>query len=479
MKNRIILFTFLLLIPFCLNGVSYAEQNWPQFRGPGSSGVADKATPPDHWTTTENVAWVKEIPGRGWSSPIVWGDRVFVTSAISPEGSFKEPSTGIFGMDYVAELTEQGASEEEITEKVTARDIELTKETEDIRYMVYALDKETGEVLWEREAHKGQPFGGRHRKNTYASETPTTDGERVYAYFGNAGLYCYSMDGELLWKLNWEPQPVRMDFGTGSSPVVHGGHLYILRDTFGESYLAAVDAKTGKELWRTPRHTDSPYSKDGWSTPFVWESGSRTEIIAVGHQHAISYDLNGKEIWRLSGITGAIPTPLAGKEMLYVATGSQGEEGRPVFAVRPGASGDISLKEGETSNDYVAWHHPRASAYIPSPLLYQGYLYFVRDNGILSVFDAKSGERLYRARVGGGGHTFASSPWAFDGKVFFLSEDGDTFVAQPGKTYEEIGKNSLGEMSLASPAISGDSLFIRTLTKLYRISPTQKTASSN
>jgi outer membrane protein assembly factor BamB len=165
--------------------------------------------------------------------------------------------------------------------------------------------------------------------------------------------------------------------------------------------------------------------------------------------------------------------------MLYVATGSQGEEGRPVFAIRPGASGDISLKEGETSNDYVAWHHPRASAYISSPLLYQGYLYFVRVSGILSVFDAKTGERLFRARVGGGGHTFASSPWAYDGKVFFLSEEGDTFVAKPGKTYEEIGKNSLGEMSLASPAISGDSLFIRTLTKLYHISPSQEPTSSN
>jgi outer membrane protein assembly factor BamB len=190
----------------------------------------------------------------------------------------------------------------------------------------------------------------------------------------------------------------------------------------------------------------------------------------------MSYDTEGKELWRMSGITGAIPTPLAGPEMLYIATGSQGEANRPVFAVRPGASNDISLKEGEESNEYVVWHHPRVSAYIPSPLLYKDRLYFVRDNGILSVFDAKTGERLFRARVGGGGHTFGSSPWAYDGKVFFLSEDGDTFVAWPGKTYEEIGMNSLGEMCLASPAISGDSLFIRTKTKLYRISePEQPT----
>jgi outer membrane protein assembly factor BamB len=460
-----------------LHGGVFADENWPQFRGPGGLGIAEKGAPPDRWSTTENVAWAKEIPGLGWSSPIVWGKTIVITSAISTSGAVKEPRTGIFGMDLYEELMAQGLPEEEVGARITARDIELAKEVEDVRYMVYALDRETGKVLWEREAHKGKPFGGRHRKNTYASETPATDGERVYAYFGNAGLYCYSMDGELLWQQKWEPQPIRMDFGTGSSPVVHGGRVYILRDTFGESFIAALDAKTGEELWRTPRHTDNPLAKDGWSTPFVWKNTLRTEIIAVGHGRAMSYGTDGKEIWRLSGITGAIPTPLAGEEMLYVATGSQGEENRPAFAIRPGAATDISLKEGEDSNDYVVWHHPRASAYISSPILYGKYLYFVRNNGILSVFDAKTGERLYRARVGGGGHTFASSPWAYDGKVFFLSEDGDTFVSRPGNTYEEIGKNSLEEMSLASPAVSGDSLFIRTRMKLYRISKTDEATS--
>jgi outer membrane protein assembly factor BamB len=417
------------------------------------------------------VAWVKEIPGRGWSSPIVWGKTVFVTSAISTGDLYKEPSTGIFGNDYVAELTEQGLSAEEAMARVTARDIEQSHEVEDIRYMVYALDRDTGKILWEREAHKGKPFGGRHRKNTYASETPATDGERIYAYFGNAGLYCYSMEGELLWDHRWEPQPVRMDFGTGSSPVVHEGSIYILRDTFGKSWISALNAKTGKELWRTPRPEEK---KDGWSTPLVWQNKLRTEIIAVGQGRSTSYDTEGKELWRMSGITGAIPTPVATSEMLYIATGSQGEADRPVFAVRPGASEDISLEEGEDSNEFVAWYRPLVSAYIPSPLLYKDRIYFVRDNGILSVYDAKNGERLFRARIGGGGHTFASSPWAYNGKVFFLSEDGDTFVARPGESYEELGMNSLGEMCLASPAISGDSLFVRTKTKLYRISETEK-----
>jgi outer membrane protein assembly factor BamB len=469
-KPLVIHAAFWLLIATTVRGQDVAKDNWPQFRGPGGSGVAAEAAPPATWSTTENVAWVTDIPGRGWSSPILWGNTVFVTSAISTGGDYKEPSTGIFGNDYLADLTAQGLSEEEAMERVVARDIELSKETEALRYMVYAIDTESGEMLWEREAHRGKPFGGRHRKNSYASETPATDGERIFAYFGNVGLFCYSTKGEPLWEHRWEPQPIYLDFGTGSSPVVHEDQVYIQSDNMGESFIAAVETKTGKERWRTVRDGGDPMTSSGWSSPFVWENPQRTEIVAVGHGLAISYDTKGKELWRLSGLTGSIPTPIAGLGMLYVATGSQGDSRRPVFALRPGGSGDISLKDGEESNDYVVWHQPRASAYIPSLLLYQQRLYSVRVNGILSVFDAKTGERLYRARVGGGGHTFASSPWAHDGKVFFLSEDGDTFVIQPGDTHEEIGMNSFGEMSFASPAISGDSLFIRTLTKLYRIS---------
>ncbi len=175
-----------------------SADNWPQFRGPGSSGVSETATPPTKWSETDNVAWVATIPGRGWSSPIVCGSTLFVTSAVTVDGSFKEPSTGIFGNDYAAELAEQGLSDEEVMDRVVTRDIELASETEAIRYMLYAVAVESGEILWEREAHRGKPFGGRHRKNTYASETPATDGEHVYAYFGNVGLFCYSMTGELV-----------------------------------------------------------------------------------------------------------------------------------------------------------------------------------------------------------------------------------------------------------------------------------------
>ena len=449
-----------------------AEENWPQFRGSGGSAVAGNGSPPTRWSREENVSWVREIPGRGWSSPIVWGNRIFVTSAISTDGAFKEPSKGIFGNDYVAELVAQGLSEEEILARVVSRDIELSKETESIRYMVYAIDAETGALLWERVAHEGKPFGGRHRKNTYASETPAVDGERLYVYFGNVGLFAYSLEGELEWEHRFPQRSIYLDFGTAASPAIDSERVYVQSDNQEESFLAAVDKRTGKERWKIARGVgNESMIRSGWSTPFVWVTPQRREIVALGHGLAVGYDVNGKELWRLSGLTGqATPTAIAGDGLLYVGTGSQGESNRPMFAVRPGASGDISLAEGSSSNDFVAWHSPQASAYTSSPLSYEGRLYVVNDNGILSVFDARTGDRLYRARVGGGGFTFSSSPWAYGGNVFFLSEDGETFVARAGAAYEEVGRNPLDEMTLASPAISGNSLYIRTQSKLYRFS---------
>jgi outer membrane protein assembly factor BamB len=460
---------FLLSVLLASSG---AEENWPQFRGSGGSAVASSKSPPTGWSREENVSWVREIPGRGWSSPIVWGKTVFLTSAISTDGAFKEPSKGIFGNDYAEELVAQGLSEEEVLARVVSRDIELSKETESIRYMVYAIDAETGALLWERVAHEGKPFGGRHRKNTYASETPATDGERLYVYFGNVGLFAYSLDGELEWEHRFSPRPIYLDFGTAASPAVDSERVYVQSDNQEESFLAAVDKRTGKELWKIARGVGNEgMIRSGWSTPFVWVTPRRSEIVALGHGLAIGYDVDGKELWRLSGLTGqATPTAIAGDGLLYVGTGSQGESNRPMFAIRPGASGDISLSEGSESNEFVAWHNAQASAYTSSPLSDGGRIYVVNDNGILTVLDARKGERLYRARVGGGGFTFSSSPWAYGGYVFFLSEDGETFVAKDGAAYEEVGRNPLEEMTLASPAVAGDSLYIRTQTKLYRLS---------
>ncbi|HYE84887.1 MAG TPA: PQQ-binding-like beta-propeller repeat protein [Vicinamibacterales bacterium] len=452
---------------------------WPQFRGPSGAGILADGKLPTEWSLNRNVKWRADVKGRGWSSPVAWENLVFVTSAISP-GKFKAPSTGIFGNDYVAELIKQGLPADEVNKRVIARDIELTAESGEIRYLVSAFDARNGKLKWEREAHKGLPFGGRHRKNTFASETPATDGQRLYAYFGNVGLFAYTFDGKLQWKAKFDPQPMYLDFGTAASPVVHDGRVFVVHDNEGKSFVAAVDAKTGAQLWKVDRDIKAPQGS-GWSSPFIWAAESpdgtdgkrhqRTELIVIGRQHAISYDpATGKELWRMRGLTGqSTPSPVAADGMLYLATGSQGENNRPVFAVRPGASGDITLAKGEESNAFVAWFHPRASAYTSSPLVYRGRMYVVNDNGILTVFDSKTGKEIYKARAGGAGHTFSASPWAADGKIYLLSEDGDTFVIEAGDRYVELAKNSLDEMSLASPALARDTIFLRTQTKLYRI----------
>lgn len=442
---------------------------WPQFRGPSGTGVADGATIPLRWSVTENVDWVAEIPGRGWSSPIVWSDTVYVTSAVSP-GAFKAPSTGIYGNDLAAELSKQGLSDDEVNRRVIARDIELTSESGAVRYMLYALDARTGKVRWSRQAHEGEPAGGRHRKNTYASETPATDGARVYASFGgNVGVFCYSTSGDLLWKHTWPPQPIYLDFGTASSPVVHDDRVYVLNDTEQDSFLAALDAVTGKPIWTVQRTDLAGRLGSGWATPFVWQNPQRTEIVTIGRGFVISYDLQGRELWRLRGMTQATPSPVAADGLLYVGSGSQGESNRPVYAIRPGASGDITLDKEATSSEFVAWFQPRLSGYTPSPLVYRDRVYVVNDNGILQVAEAKTGREVYKARLGGTGNTFSSSPLAVDGRLYFVSEDGDTFVLKAGDTYEELAKNSLGEMSLASPAADATGLYIRTQTHLYRL----------
>lgn len=443
--------------------------DWPQFRGPDGLGLADGATLPLQWSPKDNVAWATDIPGRGWSSPIVWRGRVYVTSAISG-GAFKEPSTGIYGNDYAAELTKQGLPPEEVNRRVIARDIERTDDTGEIRYMVYALDARTGRIVWEREAHKGRPFGGRHRKNTYASETPVTDGERLYVSFGgNVGVFCFSLDGTPLWRKTWPPHPIYLDFGTASSPIVHDGRVYQLHDNDRESFFAALDARTGRELWNVKRTGAATRLKSGWSTPFVWRNPVRTEIVTIGMGYTISYTPDGEELWRLKGFVQATPSPVAADGLLYVGSGSQGEANRPVFAIKPGATGDITLTAEQTGNAFVAWFQPRLSGYTPSPLVYRGRVYAVNDNGVLQVADAKTGAEIYKVRLGGPGHTFSASPVASDGRIYALSEMGETIVFAAGDEYRELAKNSLEEMSFASPAADARSLYIRTATKLYRI----------
>lgn len=418
-----------------------AQNNWAQFRGPGSLGVAEDPSLPDKWSATENVAWKTEIPGTGWSSPAVWGDNIFVTSVVSSVAG-EPPKKGLyFG-----------------GERKPATDVH--------QWMVYCVDFKTGKIRWQQEVKKGPPENPRHLKNSYASETPVTDGERVYAYFGNVGLFCFDMKGKLLWSKKWGPFATRYGWGTAASPVLYKDRLYVVNDNDTESFMVALNAKTGEQIWRVEREQGT-----NWATPYVWETGSRTEIITPGTKKTRSYDLNGKPLWEFSGMSSiSIPTPFSRHGLVYIASGYVGDQVRPVYAIKPGASGDISLKAGETSNNFIAWYQPQGGPYNPSPIVYGDYYYTLYDRGFFTCHDAKNGSEVYpKVRIDPGVNAFTSSPWAYNGKIFCLSEDGDTFVIQAGKEYKLVGKNSLDEMCMATPAIVRGSLIIRTASKLYRI----------
>ena len=452
-------------------GVASTPPDWPGFRGPDMSGLAPGARLPERWSATERVQWAVDVPGQGWSSPIVASGVVYLTSAISKR-PFKQPSPGIYGNDYIAELRAAGLPNDEVNRRLRARDNEVPEESDAIRYMVYAFDARTGALKWEREAYHGLPIGGRHRKNTYASETPFTDGERLYVSFGlNIGLFCYSLDGALLWKRTWPPQPIYLDFGTGSSPVAHAGRVYVLQDSEGESHLAALDGRTGADIWRVPRPEKSTFNRtSSWSTPLVWKNSARTEIVTTGHGFIQSYDLDGRELWRVARVSMPLASPVAAGDLLIAGTGAQeGDAARPVFAIRAGARGDITLNGTATGTGHVLWSHPRGSGYTPSPLVHQGRVYLVHDTGTMLVLAADTGKEIYRARLGGVGHTFSASPIATGTRLYFPDEEGVTIVLEAGDSYKEISQNDLGAMMLASPAVSGNTLFLRTEKKLYRI----------
>jgi outer membrane protein assembly factor BamB len=442
---------------------------WPRFRGPDSNPVADNPNLPVTWSKTENVEWVADVPGVGWSSPVVWGTRVFMTAATS-EQRMKPPSLGTeFSNEYIAELRKQGLSADEITKRLWARDREMPHDIV-IRLVVYCYDLESGKRVWERQIYHGNPRGGRHVKNSFASETPVTDGERVYAYFTDYGLYAFDFDGNQVWATPFEPRATIRDYGTGASPALHRDRLFVLNDNEEQSFLAAFDARTGKELWRTPR-TVEPTRKTGWSTPFVWTNRLRTEVVTLGPGVAISYGLDGRELWRIKRMGGvAIQSPFAWNDVLFVTSGTSGDNNKPIAAIRAGGSGDITPREPENANDVVMWYDRLAGGtYLPTPVIYQNALYVLYDKGIVSRYKVDTGERVFRSRIAPGASAFTASPWAYDGKVFLLSEEGNTYVIEAGEEYRLLGVNPLDEFALASPAIVGDRLLIRTQSHLYSI----------
>ncbi|HEU0121420.1 MAG TPA: PQQ-binding-like beta-propeller repeat protein [Bryobacteraceae bacterium] len=446
-----------------------AAPGWPQFRGPESNPSAQDSQLPDRWSLTDNVEWSTPVPGRGWSSPIVAGNDIFVTAVVT-EGASKQPQTGTeYSNEYVAELSKQGLTQAQVLEKVTARDIELPAEVQ-LHYYLYCLDLKTGSIKWRREFHAGRPPGGRHRKNSFSSETPITDGKHVYVYVANLGLYAFNLRGKPVWKTPLESNPIYLDFGTGSSPVLHGNQLIILSDNEKQQYLASFDRRTGKQLWRTLRNireTGGGRSQgSAWTTPFLWTNAERTEIVTVGPAAAVSYDLAGRELWRLGGMSATpVPSPFSYDGLLYIDAG----RGKPLFAVRPGAKGDISLGRTEKSNQFVAWSDARGGTYLPTPVAYEGGIYALTETGILSRFDAKSGKLSYKSRLAPDAGYFTASPWAYNGKLFCLSEEGKTFVVSAEETFTLLHVNPLDEMAQATPAIVDGRLLIRTESKLYSI----------
>ncbi len=444
MKRTVLTLNLLVLAAaFALARPAAANDNWPHFRGPTlNAAVADNPNLPEQWSSTENVEWVTDIPGLGWSSPVVWGNRVFLTT-VTAVGDFELPKPGLYAPN--------------------GRPDPVPLEHD---WRVYCLDLETGAVLWQHSVRHGQPDFPRHMKNTYASETPTTDGEHVYVRFGDLGLYAFDMEGNEVWRLMIPDRRTRSAWGSASSPLVYDDKLIILYDNEEESWLAALDKRTGEELWRTARDEVST-----WATPYVWENELRTEIVTSGVNRIRSYDLEGQLLWSMDGRMSwaAIATPFSSHGLVYVNSGYFRDEHRPAYAIRPGASGDITLAEGERSNEFVAWYQPRAGNYNTSPLIYGDIYYSLLDRGFFEAYDAVSGDPVYgrqRIRVGA---SFTSSPWAYNGKIFALSEQGDTYVIRAGREYEVIGVNSLDEMAMASPAIAGDRLLIRTSSKLYSI----------
>jgi outer membrane protein assembly factor BamB len=432
----------LLLVIVSTAGSTAAPDRWPQFRGPNAGVVADDPTLPERWSATDNVRWRAEVPGLGWSSPVVWDDHVFVTSVVA-EGGSGAPKPGFYAPGAV-----------------------LNTSTAVHRWLVHDVDFRTGALRWSRELQQAPPSGPKHLKNSYASETPVTDGERVYVYLGSLGLFAFDLSGKPVWAVRLGPFTTRNGWGTAASPVLHRGRLYVVNDNDDQSFIAAFDARTGRELWRTNRDEGT-----NWSTPFVWEHPGRTEIVTAGTDRVRSYDLDGRELWTLTGMSSiTIPTPFGQDGLLYISSGYVGDPLRPTYAIRPGARGDVTPAKGATTSEFVVWSAANIAPYNPTPIVYRGTLYTLLDRGFFTAHDAKTGKELYgRQRITTEAAGFTASPWAYNGKIFALSEDGDTYVIQAGPEFKVLGKNSLGDMALATPAIVQDSVVIRTHSTLYRI----------
>lgn len=437
-------------IPFCLAAIFAGESasmpadktvlNWCQWRGADGTGVSQEIGLPFEWAPGKNIRWKTPLPGRGHSSPAVWGNRIFLTTDI--EGEVIPGAKAVIHFDEGKEFKHPDAVGGDRRHSMK----------------VLCLDSDTGKLLWERTAYDGRVHDDRHRKGSYAAPTPATDGTRVYAWFGTEGLYCYDFSGKLKWKASLGPIPT-LGMGAGSSPVLYANLVILLcdEDSGNQSFVAALDKKTGKQVWRTPRKVQA-----SWATPLVVRTQNRDELICSGNEWIISYNpATGAELWRTKGHgSNAIGSPLAGHGMAFVYAGFPEKR---TFAIRLGATGDL------TGGPDIAWTYEKGTAYVPSSILYGDYLYLMTDRGILTCLDAKTGVVQYdngRIPVPA---TFTASPVACEGRILLTSEEGDTFVIKAGPKHEVVGTNSLDEPVFASPAISQGHIYIRGERHLYCI----------
>ena len=588
-----------------LSAALLQADDWPQFRGPQSDGVAATATPSE-WGPDSNVQWKVKIPGLGWSSPIVCGDKVFVTTAITenqtkpsggfgmrgrrggfgggrgggppfgppqpgqilppflqdrlsltddqkkqvqdlqkdvdgglaklltdeqkktlkeppdeegPPRGFRRPQPGqILPAPEVERLKLSDAQKKQLDDlqKTTRTKLEKIFNDEQkgqlqamreggpgggpggrrggpggrggrggrgmgeripnsiYHWRVVCLDRNTGKVLWTEQALQGKPRIAIQQSNTYASETPVSDGHRVYAYFGMHGLYCYDFAGKELWKKDFGAFPTVMGQGPASSPVLDGERLFLQIDNEEKSFLVALNAETGDELWRVSRD-----ERTNHSSPVVWKNKVRTELVTSGSRKVRSYDpATGKILWELEIGGRCYSSPVGDAEMLYVGSepgmGMNGGGGGGLFAVKAGATGDLTLKEHETSNAGIAWSTPRGGPEKASPLLYQGHLYVVKNNGgVITCYDKPTGKQLYRKRIPEAA-AFWTSPWAAEGKIFCLDDAGTTHVLDAGPEFKVLGTNKLNEQFWASAAVADGSIYLRGVDNLYCIRTKEK-----
>lgn len=421
---------------------------WPAFRGPDRSGNADGQGIPVEWDAVsgKNIRFKTAIPGFSVSSPIVWGNRIFVVTAVSSSGdaTFR---TGLYG------------------------DVAPVEDVSEHRWLLYALDTSDGHVVWERELHRGIPGTKRHTKSSQANATPVTDGERVITVLGSVGkIYCHDYAGELLWtkdvgvlNVGWFYDP-DYQWGHASSPIIYGERVILQSDSHGSSFIAAYAIATGEELWRTERPDEIPT----FATPTVYRGESGDEVVTNGTQ-VRGYDpATGELLWHLAP-NSEIPigSPVVTEDLIFVTAGYPPV--RPIYAIRPGSRGDLSVD----ANESMAWSKNRGGTYIPTPIAYGGLLYLNANNGRLTAYDARTGEEVYRERIGGVGGSYAASPIAADGRLYFTNEDGETFVVRAGPEYGLIAKNSVDGVVLSTPAASNGLLVIRTLGHVYGIANAQ------